>query len=158
MSTCPSLLPPIFSLCGFAHLALSPVYQLERVPCLSSDSCARLALGSFTCQGLTAREAELSRLGSPGPGWRSRQAALPSGERSLGLRRGEGGQPAGLGSWTLLVGVGSRLRGPDAGLGGGELVWTGTGGRGSRVPPTLLGRQVPQRGLRDPDVGRAPDQ
>lgn len=136
MPTCPSLLPRVFSLFGFAHLALSPVCQLERVPRLSSDSCARLALGSsrrpeeLTCQGLTAREAELSRLGSPGPGWRSRQAALPSGERSLG--------PGG-----SACRVGSRLRGPDAGLGGGELVWTGTGGRGSRVPAapsaTLLG-------------------
>lgn len=70
--TAPSCVCPL--LC-FAHLAPSPVHQLEPVPRLSSDSCARLALcfpsrpEELTCQGLTAHEAELSRLGSSGPGW-----------------------------------------------------------------------------------------
>lgn len=36
----------VFSLLCFAHLALSPVHQLEYIPLLSSDSCAHLALRS----------------------------------------------------------------------------------------------------------------
>lgn len=140
--TAPSCVCPL--LC-FAHLAPSPVHQLERVPCLSPDSCARLALcfpsrpEELTCQGLTAHEAELSRLGSSGPGWHL-------GRQPSHLVKGPQGWGVSLEGWgqgTVLVGVGARLRGPNAVLAAGELAWTGTGGWGSRVPAapsaTLLG-------------------
>ena len=128
----------VFSLLCFAHLALFPVHQLEYVPLLSSDSCAHLALRSpsrpeeLTCQGLTAQEAELSRLGSLGPGWHL-------GRQPSHLVKGPQGWGVSLDGWgrgTVLVGVESRLRGPDAVLGAGELAWIGTGGRSSRVPAT----------------------